>query len=294
MPSRTLNIIKALYGNEVNDAGRRNGLLRPGNGKTGTALAKRNGTIDLFGEEQTWLSRRNVILAALAGLFVFHLYLCVYYYNQLTSTQQDVAAEYAKIESLLDRRRNTSVNLARTLIDYAAHEKDLFHHVSNMRAYFSGKEPPADSEDPALAADPHAAGATADPAPGAGSKGASPPLQAGKAPNLPGGLKQVLDYLNASAAGEPTGVNGVSGLLAFAEQYPDLKLSGNFQRFMDALVEVEKDISAERIKCADLVNTYTTRRMTFPGNVFAAMYGFDEIPYYQADPEAKKFKPVEY
>ncbi len=297
MPSRTLNIIKALYGSEVGDpAVRRNGLVRANGGKGAAAIMRRNGVVDLFPEDQGWLSRRNAILLFTAAVVVFHVYLSVYYFNKLTSTEQDVAAQLAKIESLLERRRNMSVNLARTLLDYAAHEKHLFRHVSEMRASFSKAIARTQGTGATSAPPAAAAGIAADPAPGSGATSTGKPAapKPGKSPALPGGLKQVVDYLSASVAGELTGGGGLSGLLAFAEQYPDLKLSGNFQRFMDALVEVEKDIAGERIKCADLINTYTTARMTFPGNLFAALYGFEEIPYFETDPDAKVFTPVEY
>jgi len=257
-----------------------------------------------------YLLRRRINLIGVMGITVGVGALSVYLDRRLTDFKKPLTIELngatsehrlqpsARIlcESLLERRRNMSVNLARTLIDYAAHEKDLFRHVSNMRASFSGIIGQSEGEASPSAQKPAAAGPAGEPAASAGSSDAGKPSgpRAGKAPKLPGGLQQVLDYLNASAAGELTSGNGVSGLLAFAEQYPDLKLSANFQRAMDALVEVEKDIATERIKAADFINTYTTRRMTFPGNVFAAMYGFEEIPYHQAAPEARRFEPVEY
>ncbi|MBW2277154.1 MAG: LemA family protein, partial [Deltaproteobacteria bacterium] len=86
----------------------------------------------------------------------------------------------------------------------------------------------------------------------------------------------------------------LSGVLALAEQYPDLKLSDNFRRFMDALVETEKALCDERMTYSEVVNSYTTKLKTFPGNLFAKIYGFELIPYFEADHDAQRFKPVDY
>ena len=84
------------------------------------------------------------------------------------------------------------------------------------------------------------------------------------------------------------------GLVAVAESYPDLKLSENFRQFMDALVETEKELSEARMQYSNVVNTYTTLLRTFPGNLFAVIYGFEPLPYFEAAAEAKAFRPVEY
>jgi hypothetical protein len=45
---------------------------------------------------------------------------------------------------------------------------------------------------------------------------------------------------------------------------------------------------------SDVVNTFSTQMMTFPGNMFATLYGFEPFPYFMADTEAKRFSPVDY
>ncbi|MBF0106080.1 MAG: LemA family protein [Deltaproteobacteria bacterium] len=86
----------------------------------------------------------------------------------------------------------------------------------------------------------------------------------------------------------------LSRVFALAEQYPDLKLSQNFVKFSDAIVEIEKDLAVSRIKYNTLSNKYTTSLVTFPGVAFNVLYGFETKPYYQADADAKVFKPVDY
>jgi LemA protein len=83
-------------------------------------------------------------------------------------------------------------------------------------------------------------------------------------------------------------------LLAVAEQYPDLKLSSNFDRLMKALIEVEKDLAVERIRYNDMANIYSTNLAKFPINVYAWIFGFETQPYFEATEEAQSFKPIDY
>ena len=82
--------------------------------------------------------------------------------------------------------------------------------------------------------------------------------------------------------------------MAIAEQYPDLKLSTNFESLMAALVEVEKDLATERIKFNNEINIYTTNVVRFPCNIFAHIFGFELKPYFESTNEAKTFKRIEY
>jgi LemA protein len=111
-------------------------------------------------------------------------------------------------------------------------------------------------------------------------------------PQDDGWLEHLLPLLDGS--GNVSVKARLAGLLAVAERYPDLKLSDNFRQFMQALVETEKDLSEERMSYSEMVNRYSTQMKTFPGNMFARIYGFDQLPYYQADGEARWFRPVEY
>jgi LemA protein len=89
-------------------------------------------------------------------------------------------------------------------------------------------------------------------------------------------------------------LSSLSKLMALAEQYPNLKLSTNFESLMSALIEVEKDLAAERIKFNNVINTYTTNVAKFPCNIFAFIYGFPRAPYFEATQEAKDFRLIDY
>jgi LemA protein len=83
-------------------------------------------------------------------------------------------------------------------------------------------------------------------------------------------------------------------LLAIAEQYPQLRLSENFQLVTRALVDVEKDLDQTRQRSVDAANRYVHHLDTFPGNLFGHVFGFHRLPYFEADADAKRFAPVRY
>ncbi|MBF0314623.1 MAG: LemA family protein [Oligoflexia bacterium] len=86
----------------------------------------------------------------------------------------------------------------------------------------------------------------------------------------------------------------VSKLFAIAEQYPDLKLSQNFLKFTDALVEIEKNLADVRAEHNAYVNAYMTSLSVFPGNFFNIFFGFKPHSYYKASDDAKNFWKINY
>ena len=212
------------------------------------------------------------MLACGIGLVLIFAVMSVYFYNVLVTNEQDVLKEGSKIDSLLQRRRNISLNLARTVRDYAIHEKGVFGHVSDVR---SSSNPSSKRKDDKAAA-------------------AKPAGDASGASRSQGVIGEIIALLEGSAAGSLIADDRLAGLLAVAERYPDLKLSENFRHFMEALVETEKDLCDARMHYAEVVNRYTTQMKTFPCKMFGHIYGFEPLPYYVADIEAKSFKVVEY
>ncbi len=186
----------------------------------------------------------------------------IYYFNLLVKTEQDVLSARGKVAALEQRRNDISINLSKAVYDYSKHERSVFTAVVALRSFLSEK----------------------------GVKGAE--------------LEEVMKKLELSkmpgAEKASEGISGagplsaLNGLLAIAEQYPDLKLSANFDNLMTALIDVEKDLASERIKFNDAVNTYTTNTAKFPINVYAWIFGFQVRPYFEATEDAKSFKPIDY
>jgi LemA protein len=98
-----------------------------------------------------------------------------------------------------------------------------------------------------------------------------------------------------SAPGAATDLESVlARVFAVAERYPDLRLSENFQRYMDALVDVETRIAEQRMVYNTRANVMSTAVDKFPGFIFAKIYGFEPPPFFEPEEEARKPLRVDY
>jgi LemA protein len=88
--------------------------------------------------------------------------------------------------------------------------------------------------------------------------------------------------------------SALARLLAVVENYPQLKSDANFQRLMDELAGTENRIAVARQRYNDAARQYNTLRRSFPSNVTAKMFGFQEYPYFEAPPEAQKLPKVDF
>lgn len=75
----------------------------------------------------------------------------------------------------------------------------------------------------------------------------------------------------------------LSQLMAVIENYPDLKANENFIMLQGQLEGTENRISVERKRFNESTNKYNTYRRRFPKNVAAAIFGFKEIKYFEAE-----------
>ena len=207
--------------------------------------------------------RFQILLAILLTVMIAG---SIYYFNLLVQTEQDVMAAMGKVDALQQRRNDISINLSKAVFNYSKHERSVFTAVVSLRSVLSQRS-------------------VKNPEMEAYLKKLEKTLQA-----------DVTDAKKMPAAGI-LGAGALSGwdrLMAVAEQYPDLKLSGNFQNLMTALIEVEKDLATERIQYNDMANLYTTTLFKFPTNFYAWAFGFKTLPYFEATSEAKRFKPIDY
>lgn len=79
-------------------------------------------------------------------------------------------------------------------------------------------------------------------------------------------------------------------LLVIVENYPMLKSNETFARLMDELAGTENRLAVERMRYNERVQQYNTSRRSFPANITAKIFGFQEYPLFQA-PEAAKVVP---
>ncbi|MFO7256244.1 MAG: LemA family protein [Bacteroidota bacterium] len=83
-------------------------------------------------------------------------------------------------------------------------------------------------------------------------------------------------------------------LLVSVERYPDLKANQNFLDLQTQLEGTENRIAVERMKFNETVRSYNTYVKTFPRNLLASMYGFEERGYFDASPEDEQVPQVQF
>lgn len=86
------------------------------------------------------------------------------------------------------------------------------------------------------------------------------------------------------AIGNATGQmeSALSSLIVSVEAYPDLKASQVVQDLMTTLEGTENRISTERMRYNEAVRDYNRARKSFPGNIWAAGWGFEGRDYFEA------------
>jgi LemA protein len=85
----------------------------------------------------------------------------------------------------------------------------------------------------------------------------------------------------------------LSRILAVAERYPGLRLSENFQRFMDGLVDAESNVAEQRMIYNQRANDMSTAVGKFPGLIFAKIFGFQAPEFFEPDEDAQKPPKIE-
>ncbi len=84
-----------------------------------------------------------------------------------------------------------------------------------------------------------------------------------------------------SAQGE---LNSALGrLIAVAENYPDLKADGLFSDLQSQLEGTENRVNNARNEFNEVARAYNTKRLKFPTNIVANIFGFNNYPYFKAD-----------
>lgn len=109
-------------------------------------------------------------------------------------------------------------------------------------------------------------------------------------------FEKVTQARNAAVAIAPTDVKGavqanqelgnaLRGLLAIAENYPDLKASQNFLELQTALQSIESDLGNARRYYNATVRDYNTAIQQFPGMIVANFTGFKAREFYELENE---------
>jgi len=88
--------------------------------------------------------------------------------------------------------------------------------------------------------------------------------------------------------------SALSRLLAISENYPDLQASEQFTGLRDELAGAENRIAVARQDYNTAVQDYNRNTRTFPGNISAGIFNFDEKPYFEADESAQDVPEVDF
>ena len=83
-------------------------------------------------------------------------------------------------------------------------------------------------------------------------------------------------------------------LIAVAENYPDLKANQNFIELQSQLEGTENRIAVARKDFNDAARKYNVAVRRFPSNLVAALFGFDQKPYFEAAEGTETAPQVEF
>ena len=112
-------------------------------------------------------------------------------------------------------------------------------------------------------------------------------------------LTKVIQALNAAAAASGPAQAGPAeaalsqatrGLLGLVESYPQLKANDNIKQLQEELASTENKIAFSRQFYNDSVQSYNTRRQSFPAVLAAASLGFGPMELFSM-PDAEKEVP---
>jgi LemA protein len=106
-------------------------------------------------------------------------------------------------------------------------------------------------------------------------------------------------------AGDPTNAAAMQGLssaeqglagamtrfFALSESYPELRSDANMRQLQEELVSTENRVAFARQGYNDAVTSYNTARESFPSNMLAGAFGFDEAALLLVENEAERAAP---
>lgn len=88
--------------------------------------------------------------------------------------------------------------------------------------------------------------------------------------------------------------SALSRLMVVVERYPNLKANQNFLELQAQLEGTENRIAVERRKFNKQVQTYNSYIRSFPKNIYANMFGFEQKAYFKAEESASEAPEVQF
>ena len=81
---------------------------------------------------------------------------------------------------------------------------------------------------------------------------------------------------------------------AITEAYPELKASEQYVALQDELAGTENRIAVARKDYNDAASEYNKSIRKFPKNIFASMFGFEQVEYFEASESANQVPQVSF
>ena len=100
--------------------------------------------------------------------------------------------------------------------------------------------------------------------------------------------------VDQKAAANDQLTSALGRLLAIAEAYPDLKANTAYISLMDELSGTENRISVARQDYNNAVKEYNQKITTFPGSMYASLFGFKDATYFEAAPGSQTVPEVKF
>jgi LemA protein len=118
-----------------------------------------------------------------------------------------------------------------------------------------------------------------------------------------GTLEEIVELRNLAVSGdlseneqqevESQMTQALDKLMVQVEDYPDLQASENFLQLQRSLNEVEEQLSASRRFYNTAVKRYNDSIETFPGNLIAREFGFEERDVFEAEVHEHKTPDID-
>ena len=194
-------------------------------------------------------------LGVIVLIVIVMLLMTVGSYNGLVTKQQNVNAQWALVQTQMQRRADLIPNIVSTVKGIAGLEERVFTRVAEARSQLlSTINNPSASTEQKIAADN-----------------------------------------NLTTSMRDGGLLGTGGrFLSIAENYPQLKSNESFLKLQDELAGTENRLATSRRDYTLAAQDYNTTRSRFPTVLIAGLMGFKEQPYFQADQGAQTAPKVDF
>jgi LemA protein len=174
-------------------------------------------------------------------------------YNTLTTKRENVKGKWANVEAQIQRRADLINNLVESAKLAGIQEQEVFGTIAEARSRLLNATTQAPQ----------------------GEGGDKTPEQ----------KQAVIDAANSFGA-------TIGRLLVLQEAYPQLRSNENFLKLQDEIAGTENRIAISRNDYNGAVQDYNTTRAQFPTVISAKLFGFQEEPYFKAEPGAQTVQPI--